>query len=87
MAHRWEASRYMMLSADGASVTHSRDGADGTVGGLLMTEGKHTLHLQIVASERNRGFLYLGVVAANRRTAGWPSRPAHPGDTSLAWGF
>ena len=83
----WVSCDGMAAGADG-TVTHTRDGADGTAGGLPMTEGKHTITMSIVRSERNRGFLYLGVMAANDRTVGWPARPkVRPGTSTVAWGF
>jgi hypothetical protein len=59
------------VSDDGATAEHRRDGPDGCACALLMTHGRHRLTLRVDRSDRGRGFMYLGVLAADERTVGW----------------
>ena len=99
MALRWTlASEGCQASEDGAQIRHSREGPDGAASALFMASGHHVVTLTVDASERNAGFLYLGVVAADGRTGDWPSphyrqqqqnRPSSSAapPPPVAWGF
>ena len=57
----------------------AREGASGAVADLLLREGRHRITVKIERCDRSRGFLYVGVMAADERTAGWPARPVSSG--------
>ena len=82
----------MMRSDDGASISHRREGPDAACATLLMEHGRHRLTFTIDSADRNRGFMYLGVLAADERTVGWTrpdyaQPPGKHGPTTIGWGF
>ena len=57
-----------------------------------MDHGRHQLTLRIERTDRNRGFMYLGVLAVDERTAGWTRAgwaqpPQKYGASSIGWGI
>ena len=95
MALRWALhAGGVRLEADGAVVSHAREGPDAAASTLLLEHGRHRITLEIVRSERNRGFMYLGVLAADGRTGSWPEGPKqdasngkYSGKPVVGWGF
>lgn len=94
---RWTAARdHFKLSTDGATVTHRRNGPDGAVAALLMESGRHVVALTIEQSDRDRGFMYLGVLAADEGLA-LDGRAVEPraalgqaqaqAEAAVGWGF
>ena len=66
MALRWLPHGDGVVTEDaGTLAVHARDGPDAAAAAVVLTHGRHTVTLEIVRSERNRGFMYLGVVAAD----------------------
>ena len=51
---------------------HVREGSDGAAAALTLSEGRHVISITIDACERNSGFMYIGLLAADDRLSGWP---------------
>ena len=88
MALRWATyGPGVKVAGDACTAVHVREVPDGVAAGLLLEHGRHRITLEIVRAERNRGFMYLGVLAADGRVVGdWTGTaaelplPAHLAD-------
>ena len=68
MALRWATyGPGVKVAGDASTAVHVREVPDGVAAGLLLEHGRHRITLEIVRAERNRGFMYLGVLAADGR--------------------
>ena len=71
MALRWATyGPGVKVAGDASTAVHVREVPDGVAAGLLLEHGRHRITLEIVRAERNRGFMYLGVLAADGRVVG-----------------
>ena len=71
MALRWATyGPGVKVAGDASTAVHVREVPDGVAAGLLLEHGRHRITLEIVRAERNRGFMYLGVLAADCRVVG-----------------
>ena len=71
MALRWATyGPGVKVAGDACTAVHVREVPDGVAAGLLLEHGRHRITLEIVRAERNRGFMYLGVLAADGRVVG-----------------
>lgn len=92
MAFRWALhGDGIATEQDGAIAVHEQDGPDAAAAALILTHGRHHISVEIVRSERNRGFMYLGVLSADETEDSFPPTPisraaAEPGKGGMSEG-